>query len=67
VSEREGVEPALASAALDDVVYRATPIMDRLAAELGGDPRGLHVKTWEEVSYVGGRRGRRDESDAEVG
>lgn len=59
--------PALASVELDDVAYPVTPVLDELVERFGGDPRGLRVKTWEEVGYVGGRRERRDDAGEGVG
>jgi len=53
-----------ALAAHDDMVgYGFTPTFDALADELGGDPRGIAVRTWEEINYTGGRRGRVGDSE----
>lgn len=57
-----------AMAALDDgagVAFPATPIFDSLVEQFEGDPRGARVPTWDEVGYVGGRRGLHGYADGE--
>lgn len=70
MNEREEVVESSALAALDGspgVTFEVNPIFDGLVEQHGGDPRGVRVRTWEEVSYVGGKRERRDEPGSGVG
>lgn len=64
--QREGGAPALAGVELDGVVFPITPIFDGLVEQFGEDPRGTRVLTWDEVSYVGGKRTQRSDGAGEV-
>lgn len=58
-----------ALAAHDDMVGYGghTPVFEAVAEQLGGDPRGLSVQTWEEIRYASGRRRLRDGGDDGAG
>lgn len=46
-----------ALAAHDDMVgYAQTPLYNALVTQLGSDPRGARVQTWEEIRYASGKR-----------